>query len=112
MPEPPPVTRTTLFSSKPAIVHHLQVSACGPAAVDHQRMPGDERGRIGQQPAYTFGDLFRFSKTANRLAGDNLSFGETAFVDCPLHHWSVDDAGADAVHTDIFLCIFERGSLG
>src|ERR1700687_1738698 len=72
-------------------------------------MSSDERRRVGEQPNDALTNLLWTAHPPHWLRSDKLLLVHPAAIDHSRDHRRVDQARADAVHTNILLRIFERG---
>src|SRR6266576_1736131 len=116
MPEPAPVTSATLFSKDEFICvmwfDMIVGLRHGLAAVDNHGMSHNEGGRVGTKPEHGGSDLFRIPHPPDRLLRDDSRPSLRSAAAEPVHHWCLDDPGADRVDPDVRIGVVQRRNLG
>ena len=72
-----------------------------PAAVDGDRLAGDERGCVRRQPQHGLRDLLGPTQSTDRLAGDELALDLRLAVREAVDHRSLDHPRAHGVDADV-----------
>src|ERR1700690_329841 len=86
-----------------------RIGACQKAAVEDQRLAGDERRAIGQQPHHGFGDFVGLAEASEGMETKN-EFVEGGLGKGSVSHGRLDYGGAYGVDADSVMGVFERGS--
>src|SRR6266446_713472 len=111
MPAVEPVTRASLSWSWRFMINGSSFGR--PAAIDRQRLAGDEGRFVRAQPEDRFGDFLGLAGAANRVHGGNLGVRlSPGSAREPVEHRCLNAARGDGVDADALRRVFEGGGLG